>query len=132
MAFNDPISDFLTRMRNALQARHRYVDVDWSVMKEKLATILKDQRFIEHYLIKKEKTRGTIRLFLKYDENRRSVIQGLRRYSTPGRHTYVGYEDIRPVYGGMGIVILSTSKGVMAGQDARKNKVGGELLCSVW
>jgi len=132
MALSDLVADFLTRIRNALDAQHRFLDVDWSKMKERLAEILKEEGFIETFLVRKEESRGTIRIFLKYAENRESVIQGLKRISKPGRRRYVNYKNIRPVFGGMGIVIVSTSQGVMVGREARDKKIGGEILCSVW
>ncbi|MEI8125105.1 MAG: 30S ribosomal protein S8 [Parachlamydiaceae bacterium] len=132
-AISDPIADFLTRIRNATQAQHRYVDVDWSVMKQNIADILKAHGFIDSFLIKHEsKQRGTMRVFLKYTDGRQPVIQGLTRVSKPGRRRFVGYQDIPHFYGGLGLSILSTSSGVMAGFDASKKKVGGELLCVVW
>lgn len=132
-AISDPIADFLTRIRNATQARHRYVDVDWSRMKQNIADILKSKGFIESYLVKHEnKQRGTMRLFLKYTEGRYPVIKGIKRVSKPGLRRYVGHQDIPRFYGGFGVSIISTSKGLMAGYDAMTNKVGGELLCLVW
>lgn len=133
MAINDPLADFLTRIRNATNAQHRYVDVDWSKMKQTLAEILKQKGFIENYLVKVDNgQRGTIRLFLKYTSGRRPVIQGLRRVSKPGLRKYVGHQDIPQFYGNMGLSIVSTSQGVMAGDDAVKRGIGGELLCLVY
>lgn len=133
MAFNDPIADFLTRIRNSTKAQHRYVDIDWSKMKQNLAEILKNQGFIENYLLKvDENQRGTMRLFLKYASGRRPVIQGMRRISKPGLRKYVGHQDIPRFYGNMGLSIISTSQGVMDGSEARKRKIGGELLCLIW
>lgn len=133
MAVSDPIADFLTRIRNAIKAQHRYVDVSWSKLKQNIADILKSQGFIENYLVKQEtQQRGTIRLFLKYSDGRRPVIQGIKRVSKPGLRRYVGHQDIPRFYGGLGLSILSTSQGVMAGLDASKRNIGGELLCLVW
>jgi small subunit ribosomal protein S8 len=132
-AISDPIADFLTRIRNATKAQHRYVDVSWSRMKQNIADILKAHGFIESYLVKHDsKQRGTMRLFLKYTEGRQPVIQGIKRVSKPGLRRYVGHQDIPRFYGGLGLSILSTSNGVMAGFDAMTKKVGGELLCLVW
>ena len=132
-ATSDPIADFLTRIRNATQAQHRYVDIPWSKIKQNIADILKNKGFIESYLVKQDnKQRGTMRLFLKYSEGRRPVIQGIKRVSKPGLRRYVGHQDIPRFYGGLGLSIVSTSKGIMAGYDASTNKVGGELLCLVW
>jgi small subunit ribosomal protein S8 len=133
MAVNDPVADFLTRIRNALNAQHRYVDSNWSKMKQSIAEILKNQGFIENYLIKKESSqRGTIRIFLKYSEGRRGVIKGLKRISKPGLRKYVAHDNIPCFYGGLGIAIVSTSQGVLDGGEAINRKVGGELLCLVW
>ncbi|CDZ80475.1 30S ribosomal protein S8 [Candidatus Rubidus massiliensis] len=133
MALSDPIADFLTRIRNATRAQHRYVDVSWSKLKQNMAEILKNQGFVENYLVKQEsKQRGTIRIFLKYTDGRKSVIQDIKRISKPGSRLYVGHEDIPRIYGDLGLSIISTSQGVMAGREARKRKVGGELLCLVW
>ncbi len=132
-AISDPIADFLTRIRNATKAQHRYVDMPWSKMKQNIADILKAQGFVESYLVKHDnKQRGTMRIFLKYTDGRQPVIQGLKRVSKPGLRRYVGHQDIPRFYGGLGVSIISTSKGVMAGFEAMTNKVGGELLCLVW
>ena len=133
MAVSDPVADFLTRIRNSAQARHRFVDVAWSKIKQSLAEILKSKGFIENYLIKVDECqRGTIRIFLKYTYGRRPVIQGLKRVSRPGLRKYVGCSEIPKFYGNMGVSILSTSRGVMAGQEASEQGIGGELLCLVW
>jgi small subunit ribosomal protein S8 len=133
MAVNDPIADFLTRIRNATRAQHRYVDLEWSKIRQHLAEILKNQGFVENYLVKVDDNhRGTIRLFLKYTNGRRPVIQGLKRMSKPGLRKYVGHLEIPRFYGKMGLSILSTSQGVMAGDEATKRGIGGELLCLVW
>jgi small subunit ribosomal protein S8 len=133
MAVSDPVADFLTRIRNSIKAQHRYVDVDWSKMKQNLAEILKSQGFIENYLVKVDDfQRGTIRMFLKYSNGRQPVIQGLKRVSRPGLRKYVGHEEIPRFYGNMGLSIVSTSQGVMPGNEARKLGIGGELLCLVW
>ncbi len=133
MAVSDPIADFLTRIRNATRAQHRYVDMDWSKMKQNMADILKSQGFIESYLVKMDsKQRGTVRVFLKYTPMRKPVIQGIKRVSRPGLRQYVSHTDIPRFHGGMGVSIVSTSQGIMAGLDASKRKIGGELLCMVW
>jgi small subunit ribosomal protein S8 len=129
----DPISDLLTRIRNAARARHARVDVPTSKLKVEVARILKEEGYISTYkLIEENKTQKTLRLFLKYTPDRRSVITDLRRVSKPGGRRYVGASEIRPVVGGMGINILTTPKGVMTGRAARKARVGGEVLCEVW
>lgn len=133
MAFNDPVADFLTRIRNASQAQHRYVDIPWSKMKQALAEILKNYGFIDNLLVKvDDKFRGTIRVFLKYTPERKPVIQGLKRVSKPGLRKYVGHHQIPQYYGNLGLSIISTSQGILAGKDALAKKVGGELLCLVW
>lgn len=132
MATSDPIADLLTRIRNGLKGQHRFIDVRWSRLKQALAEVLKNEGFIDNYLVKSEGTQGTMRIFLKYSQGRRPVIQGLKRMSTPGRRLYVTCEDIPHFFGGLGVAIVSTPKGVMAGQEARKQRLGGEILCQVW
>jgi len=131
MALSDPIADFLTRIRNALKAEHRYVDVNWSKLKQSIAEILKDMGFIENFIVKHEKSMGKMRLFLKYN-NRTPVIQGLKKISRPGLRKYVNCKEIPHFYGNLGVSIISTSHGVLTGSEATKKKVGGELLCMVW
>lgn len=133
MALSDPIAEFLTRLRNSIAAQHRYLDVSWSKMRESMVGILKEQGLVENYLVRRDsETRGTIRVFLKYSSHRRPIIQGLKRVSKPGLRKYVGWNDIPRFYGGCGVSILSTSQGVMSGNEAEKKKIGGELLCLVW
>lgn len=133
MAISDPIADFLTRIRNGLKAEHRYIDVPWSKLKESIAEILKNQGFVESYLVKHDnKQRGTIRVFLKYGMGRRPVIQGIKRVSKPGLRRYVSRKDIPHFYGGLGLSILSTSQGLLPGSEAIKRNIGGEILCMVW
>lgn len=133
MAVTDPVADFLTRIRNGLKAQHRYVDVNWSKLKQNLSEILKNEGFIENFLIKKdENDRGVIRIFLRYGAHRQPAIKGLKRLSKPGLRKYVKHNEIPKFYGGLGLSILSTSQGVLSGSDAIKEKVGGELLCLVW
>jgi len=128
----DPIADLLTRIRNGSRARHPRVDLPSSKLKVEIARILKDEGYIANYKVAEEKGRRTLRIFLRYTPDRRGVITDLRRVSRPGSRRYTGKAGIRPVVGGMGIVILSTPRGVMTGQTARKEGVGGELLCEVW
>jgi small subunit ribosomal protein S8 len=130
MAHHDPIADLLTRIRNALSARHRYVDFHTSNLKINLLKVLKEQGLVENYLINEENKKA--RVFLKYSEGRDPLISGLRRMSSPGLRRYVKYRSIPKIDGGMGVVILSTPKGIIDGETARKLKVGGELLCYVW
>lgn len=130
MAFNDPIAELLTKMRNSKDAKHRYVDLVFSNMKVKILEILKNHGFIENFLVNKEKYK--IRVFLKYTRNRQSVITGLKRVSKCGLRCYIGHSSIPRVFNGMGVAIMSTPKGVIDGETARNLKVGGELLCTVW
>lgn len=129
----DPISDMLTRIRNAAAARHPRVDMPASKLKTEIVRILKEEGYIQTYkLVEESKTRKTLRVFLKYSNDRRSAITDLKRVSKPGKRSYVAALKIRPVLGGMGISILSTPRGVMTGRSARKSNIGGELLCEVW
>ena len=128
----DPIADFLTRIRNATLTHHRRVEIPGSNMKKKLAEILKDEGFIEDFSWTEDGKQGVLHLTLKYDENGSSVIEGLKRESKPGRRNYCSSEDIPRVRSGLGIVVMSTSRGVITGRDARSERVGGEVLCSVW
>jgi len=128
----DPIADLLTRIRNGSRARHPRVDLPSSKLKVEIARILKDEGYITNFKVADEKGKRTLRIFLRYTPDRRSVITDLRRVSRPGSRRYIGKAGIRPVVGGMGIVILSTPRGIMTGQSARKEGVGGELLCEVW
>jgi len=129
----DPISDMLTRIRNAARARHARVELPASKLKIEIARVLKEEGYISTYkVVEESKTRKALRVFLKYTSDRRSVITDLRRISRPGSRRYVGAGEIRPVVGGLGISILTTPRGVMTGRGARKERLGGELLCEVW
>jgi small subunit ribosomal protein S8 len=129
----DPISDLLTRIRNAAMARHSRVDIPASKLKTEIARILKEEGYIQTYkLVDESKTRKTLRVFLKYTSDRRSAITDLRRISKPGKRTYTGVDEIRSVIGGLGTTILTTPRGVMTGRAARRARVGGEILCEVW
>jgi small subunit ribosomal protein S8 len=128
----DPIADLLTRIRNAARAKHPRVDLPSSKLKVEVARILKDEGYLSNYKVVEEKGKKTLRVFLRYTPDRRSVITDLRRVSRPGSRRYIGKTGIRPVVGGMGISILSTPRGLMTGQSARKAGVGGELMCKVW
>jgi small subunit ribosomal protein S8 len=135
MSMTDPIADFLTRVRNAIHAAHETVEIPASKVKSELARILVEQGYLESFSIipAPEGAAGTlIELRLKYTEDRRSAITGLRRVSRPGRRTYVDAKHIPRVLGGMGTSIVSTSHGVMSGHDARAAGVGGEVLAQVW
>ena len=134
MSMTDPIADFLTRVRNAIHAAHETVDVPASKLKGELARILAEQGYIESWVVlgDVDGPGEIIQIRLKYTEDRRSAITGLRRVSRPGRRTYVDARSIPKVLGGMGTAIVSTSKGVMTGHDARAAGVGGEVLAQVW
>ena len=129
----DPIGDFLTRIRNAAAAKHQRVDVPASRLKTEIARILKEEGYISTFkMVDENKTRKTLRVFLKYTPDRRSVITGLKRISRPGARRYVGSQEITSVVGGLGSSIMTTPKGLMSGRAARKAKIGGEVLCEVW
>ena len=132
MTVSDPIADMLTRIRNAIMARHDAVPIPTSRMKLSIARILKEEGFITDYEVVKGKTHRIIKVHLKYGENNQPVPSGLERVSKPGLRVYVQKKEIPRVYGGLGIAILSTPKGVMTGQKAWRLGVGGELLCYVW
>lgn len=131
-SLSDPIADLLTRIRNASKARHRFVDIGHSKMKEAIIKILKEKGFVAYYLVKEEKKKGTIRVFLKYTPTREPLIKGITRVSKPSLRKYVSYQEIPNVFGGMGISIISTSGGIIDGKLAKEKKVGGELLCLAW
>ena len=129
----DPISDMLTRIRNAAKARHARVELPASKLKIEIARVLKEEGFISTYkVVDESKTRKALRVFLKYTPDKRAVITDLRRISRPGSRRYIGASDIRGVFGGLGVSILSTPRGVMTGRAARKERLGGEVLCEVW
>jgi small subunit ribosomal protein S8 len=135
MSMTDPIADFLTRIRNAIHAAHETVDIPASTLKAELARILAEQGYIDSWAIAPAPEGATgqvIQIRLKYTDNRRSAISGLKRVSRPGRRTYVDSKRIPKVLGGMGTSIVSTSSGVMTGHDARSAGVGGEVLAQVW
>ncbi|MBX5469879.1 MAG: 30S ribosomal protein S8 [Thermoleophilaceae bacterium] len=132
MSMTDPIADLLTRIRNGLQADHEYVDVPASKFKTEIVRILREQGYIEGYSVEPAKVGEVLRIRLRYTEHRQPVISGIERVSTPGRREYVGASEIPKVLGGMGTAILSTSKGVMTGHEARREGVGGEVVAKVW
>ncbi len=131
MTISDPIADMLNRIRNAIMARHDSVLVPASKMKLSIAKILKDEGFVSDYEVLRGKPQRVIKIYLKYID-KQSILAGLERRSKPGLRVYVEQKEIPRVYGGMGIAIVSTNKGVMTGQQAWKQGLGGELLCYVW
>jgi small subunit ribosomal protein S8 len=128
----DPISDMLIRIKNALMARHKSVIIPASKIKLEIARILKEEGYIEDYKYIKEEPQPKIEIILKYDENKRPVIAGVKRVSKPGRRIYKGYRDLPKVLDGFGIAIVSTSQGIMTDHEARKRKIGGEVICEIW
>lgn len=131
MSFSDPVSDMLTRIRNAHLAGHEFVNVPHSRLKGELARILKKEGYILDYQIENGLPK-TLRIYLKYVAENQPAIRGLRRYSRPGYRRYAGAREIPRILGGMGIAVLSTSRGIMTDAEARKKNVGGELVCTVW
>lgn len=132
MSFTDPVGDMLTRIRNASRARHEKVLVPASRLKARIAEVLRDEGFIKDYVLHQDGKQGAITILLKYSGDREPAISEIKRVSRPGLRRYVANESIPRVLNGMGIAILSTSKGVMVDHEARKQKVGGELICTVW
>ena len=130
--YTDPIADMLTRIRNAIQARHPKVDVPGSLLKTEIARILKEEGYIANFKLAEEGPRRVIKIYLKYTPANLPVISEIQRVSRPGCRVYVGSREIPRVLGGMGINILTTPRGVMTGSTARKQGVGGEILCQVW
>lgn len=132
--FNDPIADMLSRIRNAIGSRHDRTLVPVSRLKKRVAEILKQEGYIADVREIEGKPQGTLEIVLKYDtgRDRRAAIDGLRRVSRPGRRVYVKHDNIPHVYSGLGVSIISTSSGIMTDNEARRRKVGGELLCEVW
>lgn len=129
---SDPIADFLTRIRNASRAEHEKVDVPASRLKVRIAEILKNEGFIKNYRVLDDNRQGTLRVYLKYGPGNERLISGLVRVSKPGRRVYVTHDRIPTVLGGMGVTIVSTSRGVLTDREARQQKVGGEVLAYVW
>jgi small subunit ribosomal protein S8 len=132
MSFTDPIADMLTRIRNGSSARHEKVLVPKSRLKVRIAEVLRDEGFIKDFLVHQDGVQGAITIVLKYSADREPAISDIKRVSKPGLRRYVPTDSIPRVLNGMGIAILSTSKGVMVDREARKQKVGGELICTVW
>lgn len=132
MSVSDPVADFLTSVRNAIRAKHRKVDVPSSQLKTEIAKVLLRERFINNFKVIEDQKQGMLRVYLKYGGEQDSVISGIRRVSSPGRRVYVSKQRIPRVMGGLGISILSTSRGMMTDREAREAGLGGEIICQVW
>ena len=131
MTMTDPVADYLTRLRNAIQAGHKRVDIPASTFKRALTKLLLEQHLIAGYTELSESSQGTLRIQLRYSDGK-SAILGLKRISRPGLRKYVGVDEVPRVLGGLGMAILSTPKGLMTDKEARKARMGGELLCEIW
>ena len=132
MGMTDPVADMLTRIRNGSKAKKKWVDIPASKLKKELARILAEEHYINNYRCVEDKKQGEIRVFLRYDNEEKSIIQGIKRVSKPGLRKYSHVEKLPRVLNGLGVAIISTSSGVMTDQDARKKGVGGEVICYIW
>ncbi len=132
MSMTDPIADFLTRMRNALLSKHDRLDVPYSKVKRNMCALLKDEGFIEDFEIVEDPPQNSIRVFLRYDSEGVPAARLLKRISKPGRRVYRGADEIKPVLNGLGVAIVSTSKGLLSDRQAREQRIGGEILCELW
>ena len=132
MSKTDPIADYLTSIRNATRAKHRKVDIPASKLKREVTRILQEEHYIKNFILIEDDKQSIIRIYLSYSGDNRSVISGLKRISRPGFRQYVRKDVIPRVYNNLGISIMTTSQGVMTGQEARRRGVGGEVLCYVW
>jgi len=132
MSMSDPIADYLTQIRNALQAKHRWVDIPASNLKKRMTLLLKREHFVKDFYVIEDGKQDLIRIFLKYDREGNGVIEGLERVSRPGRRYYVSSDEIPRVRNGLGVAVLTTSRGVMTDKQARAMGVGGEVICNVW
>lgn len=132
MSMTDPVADLLTRIRNATKEKHEKVEIPASRLKANIVRVLKDEGYIKNFRLNREDGKPVIKVYLKYTDSGLSVIQGIRRVSRPGLRRYASYEDMPRPLSGAGIAVVSTSRGVMTGRNAKTQKVGGELLCEVW
>jgi small subunit ribosomal protein S8 len=132
MSMSDPLADMLTRIRNAGKAKLNSVDIPGSQMKAALANVMKEEGFIRNYKFIKDNKQGIIRIYLKYGRNESHAIYGIERISKPSRRVYIKNKEVKPVLNGIGISVLSTSKGIMTDKQARQENVGGELICKIW
>ena len=132
MAVTDPIADMLTVIRNGCKAKHKKVEVPASRVKSELLKVLLREKYISNYRYIEDTKQGRLRIYLKYTEDENSVISGLRRISKPGLRIYRGAEEVPHVRGGLGVAVMSTSRGIMTGAEAKKRRIGGEVVCHVW
>lgn len=132
MSMTDPIADYLTRIRNALQAKHKYVDIPASILKRKISRILVEQGYLKKYILVDDGKQGIIRIWLKYDADNNPIISKLVRVSRPGLRKYVNVESMPRIKNNLGIAILTTPKGIITAREARRQNVGGEVLCYIW
>ncbi|MBI4778119.1 30S ribosomal protein S8 [Candidatus Desantisbacteria bacterium] len=128
----DPIADMLTRIRNANKAGHEKLDVPASILKTEIASLLKREKYIKNYKLIEDSKQGVLRIYLRYGPNNERIITNLKRISRPGLRRYKGSEDVTRVFSGLGMSIVSTSKGILTDRECRKMNVGGEILCEVW
>ena len=132
MSMTDPIADMITRIRNANSVDKRFVDIPSSILKKRIAFVLKSEKYIEDFIFIKDGKKNSIRIFLKYSHNGKSVITGINRVSKPGRRVFVGCKEMPRVLDGLGVSIISTSKGVLSNRTASKFGIGGEVLFNIW
>ncbi len=132
MSMTDPLADMLTRIRNGIQAKFTKVDIPASTMKVHIARIMKDEGYIKNFKVIKDRRQGILRVFLRYDDDQNSVVSGLERVSKPSRRVYVGWDEIPSVQSGLGVSIVSSSKGLITDREAREQKIGGEVICKIW
>ena len=132
MSMTDPIADMITRIRNANSVEKRFVDIPSSILKKRIAFVLKSEKYIEDFIFIKDGKKNSIRIFLKYSHNGKSVITGIDRVSKPGRRVFVGSKDMPRVLDGLGVSVISTSKGVLSNRTASKFGIGGEVLFNIW
>ena len=132
MALTDPIADMLTRIRNAGKAKFNSADIPGSKMKTEIAKVMKNEGYIRNYKFIKDGKQGILRVYLKYRDDQTHVIQEITRVSKPSRRVYVNARDVRPFYNGLGVAVLSTSKGILTDKQARKENVGGEVICTLF
>ena len=132
MSMTDPVADMITRIRNANSVEKRFVDIPSSILKKRIAFVLKSEKYIDDFIFIKDGKKNSIRIFLKYSHKGKSVITGIDRVSKPGRRVFVGYKDMPRVLDGLGVSIISTSKGVLSNRTASKYGIGGEVLFNIW